>query len=958
MHYEVELSLNTDAAVFDGSVTINLTYAAAKDLATRLEETFSLSLNAKNLIIHSASLTQLSEPIKYIPAAEISLNAEIELVTLLFPFRITSESAIAVRITFTGILNASMAGFYKSTYTDRDGMQKTLFVTQCCPTDCRQIFPCFDEPAHKATFDFSLVVNENMTVLANTSVTSTLYYSLPMLAIDKKVKKVTFARTPPMSTYLVAFAVGELEFIEAVASPLKPDGVIPIKVRRKGNVSQGRFALNVAVKSLEYLSEYFNEAFPLPKSDFLAVPDFAFGAMENWGLITYRNDALLCDEASATSQAKKMIASTVCHELSHMWFGNLVTMEWWNDIWLNEGFATFVGWQITDFLFPEWNVWTDFITGSFSGALQLDGLKSSHPIEVPVKSAAEIGQIFDAISYLKGASVIRMLNDFLGTQVFMDGVRSYLQEFKYKNAVTADLWKHLSLSSGVNVSKLMNNWTKKTGFPLITVDAEYYNSDNQTMTIDLSQSRFISSGNNTFGDNYDNETVWWVPLAIVSHLTRKIGPTKHVLNGKTGSVTFPYSNASAKDSFWKLNFESSGVYRVAYQQQQLDDVCKILKSQSELFSVADRIMFLNDTMALVTAGKLKISVILDMILALEHETDYHVLNQIATTLSSIRSMAYRESEELVQSGLKRLGLKVFAPKLDGFEYPPNEEYFDKLRRGLVISICSSCNDRAVISELKSRFVKVISGENSNALDPELRTIAFGSVLANVTGPEEARTVVDAILKWYTDIAQVQEKTRVLSILGSVDSEKEVDWILNELVFDLAIVRSQDFSVPLLGVAAVGKWREKLFQWFFEHWVQLMNKFEGNGRMLGGIFDACVSSCLGEDVIRKVYNWVEGDGMDQDLLKRHKKALAEFTFSREQSFETVRNKTALTKLFEGPLVPRIGYGAMGLSQSYEIADRAESLAVLQRIADEYVAFIDTANVYGNGYNEELIGEWLA
>ena len=299
------------------------------------------------------------------------------MITLEFPKEIPKDSPVVLKCDFKGIHNDKMAGFYRSGYKDENGVKKFMVVTQFEATDARRCFPCFDEPNLKATFQVIINVDSGLCALSN----------MPIIAekeviIDQKTKKqFVFDTTPIMSTYLLAMAVGEFDFIESRAIPKSPVGSKPIDVRvytLKGQSEQGEFGLDVAVKTLEFFSSYFDIAYPLPKMDLIAIPDFAAGAMENWGLVTYREIYLLYDENTTSSSVKQRIAYVVGHELAHQWFGNLVTMDWWSELWLNEGFATFVGWMAVDNLFPEWKVWTQFVTNDYSNGLALDCLRSSH----------------------------------------------------------------------------------------------------------------------------------------------------------------------------------------------------------------------------------------------------------------------------------------------------------------------------------------------------------------------------------------------------------------------------------------------------------------------------------------------------------------------------------------------------------------------------------------------------
>ncbi|KAI8606960.1 hypothetical protein BC830DRAFT_1042343, partial [Chytriomyces sp. MP71] len=408
-------------------------------------------------------------------------------------------------------------------------------------------------------------------------------------------------------------------------------------------------------------------------------------------------------------------------------------------LWLNEGFATFVGEMVTDHLFPKYNVWTEFVTNDMSRAMNLDSKRSSHPIQVFVNSAKDIPQIFDGISYSKGGSLIRMLKTFLGGDVFMNGVRSYIQEFKYKNTVTEDLWKHLAVSSGLDIPSLVRAWTRETGYPLVSVEGEEYDADAKTLTVMLSQSRFLASGD--LAAEEDSVT-WWVPMTVATHLSNGEA-TKHVLNEKKGTITFPY-DASVDGAFWKLNYNAEGLYRVKYQKEQVDRIGQILSTDLDKFSVGDRILILDDAMALTQAGVDTIGALLSLIKGLDKETDYNVLTQIQSILSKLRSYSYLEPAA-TQEGLKALGRHVFSGKVAelGYEFKEGESYAVSQARGISIQVAERSGDAQVAAELRSRFDRFVAGE-TDALHPEIRDKAYLSVLSNAT-PDNAEATFTFVL---------------------------------------------------------------------------------------------------------------------------------------------------------------------------------------------------------------------
>eukprot|EP01094_Clydonella_sp_ATCC50884_P017334 TRINITY_DN2999_c0_g1_i1.p1 TRINITY_DN2999_c0_g1~~TRINITY_DN2999_c0_g1_i1.p1 ORF type:complete len:463 (-),score=132.41 TRINITY_DN2999_c0_g1_i1:21-1409(-) len=388
---------------------------------------------------------------------------------------------------FEGVLNDQMAGFYRSRYSV-EGEERFMAVTQFEPTDARRAFPCWDEPSLKATFSVSLTVPTNRTALGNMPAEEE--------QVNGDLKTIRFGRTPIMSTYLVAFLVGEFDVVEDVTK----EGVVMKVYTPLGKADQGKFALEVGKNTLSFYTDYFAIPYPLPCLAMVAISDFSAGAMENWGLVTYRETALLIDSATSGVSNKQRVAYVVAHELAHQWFGNLVTMEWWKELWLNEGFATWVGNLAVDHLFPAWDIWTKFSSDYFARAQQLDSLRSSHPIEVEVYSSDEINEIFDAISYCKGAAIIRMIASVLGLDAFKKGLQIYLKRHQYGNAVTDDLWQALQESSGVDVKSLMDVWTKHTGYPVL------HAALSSATTLHVRQHRFLSSGEGEGGE--DDKTIW------------------------------------------------------------------------------------------------------------------------------------------------------------------------------------------------------------------------------------------------------------------------------------------------------------------------------------------------------------------------------------------------------------------------------------------------------------------
>ena len=465
VNYQVEISPDRAQASFTGSVVVQ---------AEVLEETSELRCNSLDLEISSASIDG--------KAVEVTLDAENEqLVIDLGGSRPVGPIEFAA--SFTGELNDDLRGFYRSTFSDDDGTEHVIATTQFQSTDARRAFPCWDEPDMKATFDITLVVDPDETAVSNGA-------EVQRSERGDKVA-VRFAQTMKMSTYLVAFVVGPLEVTEPAMA-----GSTPIRiVHRPGKGHLSAFALDVAVHALNYFEEYYGIAYPADKLDMIALPDFAMGAMENLGCVTYREILLLVDPDSATQPELQNVADVINHELAHMWFGDLVTMGWWNGIWLNEAFATFMEMKCTDAYRPEWQRWTSFGI-SRSAAFDIDSLVATRPIEFPVVSPADAEAMFDLLTYEKGAGVVRMLEQWLGEEPFRDGIRHYLTTHAYGNTETHDLWSALEHVSDQPITAAMESWIFQGGYPVIQIEPD-----------GLCQRRFTY-------EQAESDSLWHVPVQI------------------------------------------------------------------------------------------------------------------------------------------------------------------------------------------------------------------------------------------------------------------------------------------------------------------------------------------------------------------------------------------------------------------------------------------------------------
>ena len=622
-----------------------------------LQPTSEVMLNAVELQISSATLVREGSAST---ATTIDFDEERQTVTLGFGDQIPAGEA-RLDIEFTGQLNDKLHGFYRSEYTSPEGEQRYLAATQFEATDARRAFPCWDEPAHKASFEVTLVIPADLEAVSNTPI-------IEETIVEPGLKSLRFGETPVMSTYLLVFVVGDLVSIEQKANETTTIGIWTTR----GKEDQGRFALDTSVKLLSFFNDYFGIPYPLEKLDHIAIPDFAAGAMENWGAITYRETALLVDPANSSAGTRQRVAEVVAHEMAHMWFGDLVTMAWWDDLWLNESFASWMGTKAVDWLYPEWEMWTQFVNMDTNRALSLDGLKNSHPIEQEVKDPAEVSQLFDAISYSKGASVIRMLEQFLGPEVFRQGLFKYLSEHQYGNARTEDLWLALEAASNQPVTSIMDSWTKQMGYPVLRVEVRR-SADQLELT--LHQERFVYD--RLLGEEEPEPEVWKLPVSVTSGGSDE--PAAMVMEDRTATLRLP---TTAGDQWFKINPNQTGFFRVNYLPEDWDRLVPGIRSLE--LPATDRLGIQNDAYALSRAGLLPVTQFLSMARAYQDENDASVWSDLASNLRDIELLL---ANEPMYGSYQDFCRGIFGPAAlrSGWDARPGEGHLDALLRSTVLS---------------------------------------------------------------------------------------------------------------------------------------------------------------------------------------------------------------------------------------------------------------------------------
>uniref|UniRef100_A0A453KP92 Aminopeptidase n=1 Tax=Aegilops tauschii subsp. strangulata TaxID=200361 RepID=A0A453KP92_AEGTS len=650
------------------------------------------------------------------------------------------------------------------------------------------------EPAFKAKFKLTLEVPSELVALSNMPVGNATFAG--------PIKTVRYLESPPMSTYLVAIVVGLFEYVEGMTTK----GTRVRVYTQIGKSNQGKFALDVGVKSLNLYKDYFDTPFPLPKLDMVAIPDFAAGAMENYGLVTYREVALLFDDKSSSASSRQSVAITVAHELAHQWFGNLVTMEWWTHLWLNEGFATWVSHLAVDSFFPQWNIWTQFLD-STTTALRLDSLEASHPIEVEIHHASEVDQIFDAISYDKGASVIRMLQSYLGAERFQKAMASYMKKYAFSNAKTEDLWAVLEKETGEPVKDLMTTWTKQKGYPVI--NAKIKGDD-----IEIEQAQFLLDGSSGSG-------MWIVPITsgCGAYDTQK----KFLLKLKRDKMVIGSQCGDRKKggNFWtKLNINGTGFYRVKYD----DELAAALQNalETKKLSLMDKIGTVDDLYALSIARQQTFASLLRLLYGYRGEADYSVLSHINTVTTSIAKIS-ADATPALAGDIKQLLIKILlspAEKL-GWDPKKGESHLDVMLRPLLLTALVQLGHGKTINEGVRRFNIFTRDRGTSLLPPDTRKAAYLAVMQNVSSSN--RSGYDALRKIYKESAEGEERLQVLGILSSCRDKGIVLESLN-LIFT-SEVRNQDAYILLRGIQPEA--REISWNWLKENWELISKTFAGS-----------------------------------------------------------------------------------------------------------------------------------
>ena len=730
--YDVFLDVDFDALRFSGKVRIDMS------------STGDISLDAVDLEVASVKTNGRNVPFK-----QHGNIVDIQ----------TGRFSGPLEVEYKGKVSESLTGFYRAPYGD-----KYVLTTHFEAGHARRLLPCIDHPAYKADFKLTVRTRNDLSVISN----------MPLQDEKKEGNKktVTFQKTPKMSTYLLYLGIGTFE--EDKNRHNETELYAASVVRPDGKIKTG-FAFEAAQKSLEFYEKYFGIPYDLPKLHLIAVPEFAYGAMENWGAITFREILLHADKDTSTS-TKKSIAEVIAHEIAHMWFGDLVTMKWWDDLWLNESFATFMAYKVVDWAYPQWRIWQDFVKTSTGGAMARDALNSTHPIEAKVRSPEEIEELFDEISYGKGASILRMIEAYIGPDKFQKGVSKYLQQFRYSNASGSDLWNHLQQASGMDVSSVMEGWIGKVGYPVVKASLS-------SGKLVLEQERFLLSGTR-------EKQTWPIPVTItVDNKTQQLMFDKE----KTEvSVSNPKS--------LKLNMDRTGFYRIDYRGPELQALVWASK-----LSGLDRYGLANDGWAFLNASRMSWKDYQSLLERFFDEEEYLPAFEVSERITNLFLIAPKKLAELSRRYHKSQ-LKILEGKRDENS---------SLLKGTIAARLAILDD-VYARETGAKFKELV------AVEPDMKRSV-------IIGYARSSNDYDGLIDRYKKSTTDEDRLRYLEGLASF---KRPDLVRKVQEFAMAgNVKRQDIGRGLLQFATSNPDAHAVtWEWFRNNIEKLDKMYEGTATL--------------------------------------------------------------------------------------------------------------------------------
>jgi len=759
-NYNLSISLNRIEKKFSGLIVIN----------------GSLLINSKEIILHSKDLSIESVIIDGKEAKFTFLENDELIIT--HPNIAIGKHIIVIK--FNGNITDSMHGLY-ACYFEHEGIKKELLATQFESHHAREVFPCIDEPAAKATFDLTLDTEPNVIVLGN--------MPIKKQSVSKKTMTTIFETTPRMSSYLLAWVVGELQKITAYTKSSVEVNVWATLAQPKDSLN---FALDIATRTIDFFNKYFGTPYPLTKCDHVALPDFSSGAMENWGLITYREVALLADPKTTSISSKRYIATVITHELSHQWFGNLVTMKWWNDLWLNESFASLVEYTAVDALEPSWNAWLDFASFESISALRRDSLEGVQSVQTNIYHPDEISTLFDgAIVYAKGARLLQMLEYYIGEKSFKAGLKKYFNKYAYKNTIANDLWTVFSEVSKKNINSLMEPWISQPGFPVVHISKE-------NNYIKIYQQKLSNNQSKKDG------SIWPIPLNSNHPALPRI-LDKESFTAKSNDTT-PI----------RLNIGNKVHFVTHYSSELINDLIEQLKS-NQLLPI-DRLQLLNEQTILARAGIISSSELIPLIMAYKEEQNESVWDILCLAISELKKFVENDktAEKKLQSMVKSLASNQYNRL--GWNSTKNELEEDTKLRATIISLMLYSEDKQVIA----KAISIFKSTPIEKIDPELRSLIMSATIRH--GDDDK--LVDKLLKIYIKSNSAEFQQDIAAGLTSTKDKNNIAKLLS-ILKDTSIIRTQDTSRWIIYLIRSKFGRDITWNWVRDNWQWIKETFDGD-----------------------------------------------------------------------------------------------------------------------------------
>ncbi|KAF1499539.1 Endoplasmic reticulum aminopeptidase 1, partial [Eudyptula minor novaehollandiae] len=768
-----------------------------------------------------------------------------EQVALLAAEPLQAGQYYTLSIQYFGNLSESFHGFYKSTYRTQEGELGVLAATQFEPTAARMAFPCFDEPAFKARFSITIRREPKHLALSNMPIVKSVTIT-PWLVEDH------FDTTVKMSTYLVAFIVSDFKSISKITG----HGVKISVYTVPDKINQAHYALDAAVKLLDFYEDYFSIPYPLPKQDLAAIPDFQSGAMENWGLTTYRESALLYDPEKSSASSKLRVTMVIAHELAHQWFGNLVTMEWWDDLWLNEGFAMFMEFVSVSVTHPELRVEDYFLRRCFD-AIEVDSLNSSHPISTPVEDPAQILEMFDNVSYKKGSCILNMLREYLTADVLKAGLVQYLQKYSYQNTKNEDLWNimtnasipyslmffnficptvgsdknelqgdgfcrtqqsssnaHWTKGETLDVRAMMDTWTLQKGFPLVTVTVRGKN-------VHLQQERYMKGVNSPSSTGY----LWHIPLTYITSKSDTV--QRFLMTTKADVIILP------EEVEWvKFNVDMNGYYIVHYEDDGWDRLINLLKENHTVISSNDRASLINNIFQLVSIKKLSISKAFDLTLYLKHERQIMPVLQGMNELIPIYRLLERRDMDGTAKQLKEYIINLFKDLIDKQSWSDEGSASERLLRDSLLLFACVHRYQPCVDKAKGYFTEWQKSNGTLSLPADVKTAVYA------VGAQTSEGWDFLLSKYRLHLFDVERENIELALSLSRSKDK-LQWLMDQgLRGD--IVRTQDLPHIIVFVAKTPSGCHLAWTFLKENWEKVVEKFELGSNSIANIVTGLTS----------------------------------------------------------------------------------------------------------------------